>query len=215
MPEIFLDPVVEIAIDGRTFLDDIAAKLIIDDHNRLNRLFAEEALDPPILIWNAMSSQLPVPPLPFLLTYWSQLPRTRDIPLASAIDPHSMKSALGHVMLLDVLGRGEDFRYRVYGTNIAERSGFDMTGKRTSEIQTSGYVSKFFLAVYRAVAARRQYVYTQHNPPTEVSAETWDRLILPLADENGEVSRILVGNVAGPWRSTLVLPNTNILPHRP
>ena len=190
---------------GSIFLDSIASDLVRGDYASLDALFTSEALDPPVLIWEPDPAQLPVDPLPDLLAYWYDLPRIGDLPAAGALDPLAMKGALGHLMLLDVISDGQDFRYRVYGTKIAERSGFDMTGRLTSEINTSGYISRFFLAVYRAAMARRQAIYTRHNPPSEISARTWDRLVLPLVDDGGRISRILVGNVAGRWRSSLAV----------
>src|SRR3546814_18454171 len=70
-----------------------------------------------------------------------------------------MRPALGHIMLLDVLDGGADYRYRVYGSEIAQRAGFDMTGKCTSELPTGSLASLFFIAVYQAVLLRPQPVY--------------------------------------------------------
>lgn len=189
--------------DNSVHPDDMAQEVAANGRRSVDRLFAGEVLDPPVVIWQPMASDLPVKPLPFLLDYWHDLPRVEDLPLANAVDALSLGPALGDVMLLDVIDQGQDFRYRVYGSKIAEGANFDMTGRLTSEIQTSRYVSIFFLAIYRAAMIRREPVYTRHNPPVEVSAKTWDRLILPLAGKSGPVERILVGNVAGRWRSTL------------
>lgn len=185
------------------FLDPLATAVAGGDQLDLNRLFAAEGLEPPLIGWSPATGELPVAPLRFLNDYWRDLPKTCGLPQARAVDPLAMKPALGHIMLLDVLDGGADFRYRVYGSRIAQHSGFDMTGKRTSEIDTSKYVPVFFLCMYRAAMIRREAVYTRHNPPARVSVRTWDRLLLPLAGDDGSVRRVLAGNVAGDWRPVI------------
>lgn len=180
--------------------DHLAEAVARGDRRQLDELFAAEGLETPVIAWSPATVSLPDAALRFLNDYWRGLRNGDGLPLASAVQPPDMKPALGVIMLLDVLNGGEDFRYRVYGTRIAQYSGFDMTGRRTSEIRTSDYVSTFFLSLYRAAMIRREAVHTRHNPSAEVSARTWDRLILPLAGPDGEVGRLLVGNVAGAWR---------------
>ncbi|PJK30947.1 hypothetical protein CVT23_03530 [Minwuia thermotolerans] len=182
------------------FEDALATAVAGGDQLGLNRLFADEGLEPPLITWSPATNELPAAPLRFLNDYWRGLPKTGGLPQARAVDPLAMKPALGYIMLLDVLDGGADFRYRVYGSRIAQHSGFDMTGKKTSEIGSSNYVSVFFLCMYRAAMIRREAVYTRHNPAAHVSVRTWDRLLLPLAGDEGLVQRILAGNVAGDWR---------------
>lgn len=182
--------------------DALAAAVARGDETGLVKLFAAEDLEPPLICWSPSSSFLDIAPLRFLNDYWQRLPRADDgLPLAGAVEAMEMKPALGFIMLLDVLNEGEDFRYRVYGSRIAQQSGFDMTGRRTSEIGSSNYVSTYFLCMYRAAMIRREAVYTRHNPPPHVSVKTWDRLALPLVSPEGQIVRLLVGNVPGEWRS--------------
>src|SRR3546814_3279971 len=98
-----------------------------------------------------------------------------------------MRPALGHIMLLDVLDGGADYRYRVYGSEIAQRAGFDMTGKCTSELPTGSLASLFFIAVYQAVLLRPEPVYTWHQMPVDITVNTWHRLVLPLHGPDGTI----------------------------
>lgn len=50
------------------------------------------------------------------------------MPLASEIDALEMRPALGYGMLVEPVDGGADFRDRLYGSNLAAVSGFDMTG---------------------------------------------------------------------------------------
>jgi hypothetical protein len=159
------------------------------------RLFRQHGVGTPIVIWDPDPHAVPTPQLSFLLRHWEKL-RAADGHVAPArIDLADLAPAIDHVMLLDVERVGADFHYRFYGRAIAARSGFDMTGRRTSEIPTGRLASDFFLAVYRAVLARRLPVYTWHQMPVQVTMNTWHRLILPLSDEEGRVVQLLAGNV--------------------
>jgi len=88
----------------------------------------------------------------------------------------------------------------VYGTTIAERSGFDATGKLISELDLQP-MGPFFIASYRACFESRGYMFSRHVPPLRSHTTSWDRIILPLEGEGGQINRLLVGNVPGTWRA--------------
>lgn len=158
-------------------------------------LFDGYGVDPPIVVWNPEPHAVPTPQLSFLLRYWLGLQDSAGRVAPDRIDPLQMRPALGHIMLLDVLDGGANYRYRVYGSEIAQRSGFDMTGKCTSELPTGTLASLFFIAVYQAVLLRSQPVYTWHQMPVDITVNTWHRLVLPLHGPDGTVTRLLAGNV--------------------
>ncbi len=111
-----------------------------------------------------------------------------------------MRAALGYVMLLDVEDDAWDYRYRVYGTAIAQRSGFDATGRLLSELALRP-LEQFFIASYRACVLQSGYMFSRHVPPPRVHTTSWDRIILPLEDGEGVINRLLVGNVPGTWNA--------------
>ena len=158
-------------------------------------LFRQHGVDAPVVIWDPDPRAVPTRPLAFLLRHWEKLRAADGHVTPDRIDPAALAPAIGHVMLLDVEDGGRDFRYRLYGSTIARRSGFDMTGRRTSELPTGQLAADFFLAVYRAVLVRRLPVYTWHQMPVQVTVNTWHRLILPLTDADGQVVQLLAGNV--------------------
>jgi hypothetical protein len=148
----------------------------------------------PKVVWEPTIDLLEARPLRVLQDYWSDLAAGRAMPLASEIDPLDMREALGHVALLDVIEDGRDFRYRVFGTAIAAVSEFDLTGRNVSESPASAYIVEFALAIYRAACARKAPVFTEHGPAGTHEVHAWQRLILPLADKRGQVTRLLSGN---------------------
>jgi len=139
---------------------------------------------------------MPTRPLRFLAQFWSALTRDGELPHHDKIDPLALQPALGYLMLLDVIEGGMDFRYRLYGSTIANISGFDLTGRLMSEHPASTYVVEFNLAVTRAALRRRTPLYTTRNPLGAQDTKTWPRLALPFSDRDGAVARFLVGTVA-------------------
>jgi hypothetical protein len=133
--------------------------------------------------------------LRFLHSFWAELSGDGRIPLARSIDPLEMRPALGYIALIEPNADASDFRYRVFGSIIATVSGFDMTGRFFSAHPVSAYIGDFHHATYRAVMQRRAPIATTHRPPASQSMTTWTRLVLPLADGEGRINRLLAGIV--------------------
>ena len=108
------------------------------------------------------------------------------------MSPLDLRPALGYVLLLDVVEGGRDFRYRLFGSTVVNVSGFDMTGKLLSEHPASTYVTELSLAVGRAAVRRRTPVYTLRHPVGAKETNAWERLVLPLVDEDDNVMRLMV-----------------------
>ncbi|MDP6689768.1 MAG: PAS domain-containing protein [Alphaproteobacteria bacterium] len=142
-------------------------ELISESFSKIPEYFQEVGTPTPEIIWSPSQAELEEEVLRVLLTYWRGLPRGRNLPLASKVDPLEMRPALGYVMLLDVEDDGWDYRYRVYGTSIAERSGFDATGKLLSELALRP-MEPFFLASYRACVLQSSFMFARHIPPLRV-----------------------------------------------
>jgi hypothetical protein len=128
-----------------------------------------------------------------LLEYWRGLPRSGDLPAAEAIDPAALVFILGWLMIMDPIEGGADFSYRLYGTNIAEVMGRDLTGCKLSD--SFPQVAAFAGSVYRDAMRHRRPVLTRHTPPRQIVVSRWERLILPFSAPDGSVGRFLVGAV--------------------
>lgn len=92
---------------------------------------------------------------------------------------------LGNVMVLEFLPDREDFRYRLYGSRIAERTGFDMTGKCVSDFRSA--IGDFFRGQYLKaigdgilIASRNPYLHSR--APCD-----WERVICPVQDRGRQV----------------------------
>jgi len=158
--------------------------------------FLKLGLRAPVVTWDPQPEDLPTKQLPFLLRYWQSLRDANGCVAPGQIDPFALKPVLGHVLLIDVLEDGADFRYRLYGSEVARVAGFDMTGKRTSEMATGPLASGFYLAGYRALLVRRQPLFTWHEMPMQITINSWERIVLPLTDESGRIARLITCNIA-------------------
>lgn len=170
----------------------LASAVARENYLKIRYMFWAESLKTPKVTWDPRPDQLKVGLLANVLGYWNEIRGDRELPSPDDIDPYDFKYALGYIMLLDVLNRGEDFHYRLYGSEIAAAYRRNLEGHRTSEFKD--FIGKFSMAIYRAVLIRRIPVFTEHQPPPNVFVKSWRRLILPLA-KNGEIVRLLVGSV--------------------
>src|SRR5215469_4521897 len=75
------------------------------------------------------------PKLRQLYDYWDGRRGGRQLPSRGDIDPVDMRFAIGDVILADVIeGDPPRFRIRLHGTNLSERTNFDLTGKMLDEM---------------------------------------------------------------------------------
>ena len=147
-----------------------------------------------------MVTRSPAPSAPkaasnrFLLNYWhSQC--GGGLPPIAAIDPVRLAPALGRILVVEPVDHGADFRYRLFGTEIAAVSGIELTGKLVSEHPQGPEVVCLGIALYRAMMERPEPVLTV-SIPYFAGFSRWERMVLPFTGRDGRVGRFVVGNVA-------------------
>lgn len=141
-----------------------------------------------------MPSELAVsigtPSLRRLYAYWNEQRRTREFPSRRDIDPLDFPYVLGHIMLLDVLREPLRFRFRVYGTKLAARAGYDMTGKMAHDVPNTAHRAALLercgglIEGRAALAHLGQQIIGEHAVP-------YESLWLPLSDDGRNVTMIL------------------------
>jgi len=131
------------------------------------------------------------PILSKLLHYWrakgaaDRLPRRRDI------DPAEIPDVLPHLLLIDAGDGG--YRCRLCGTALAESYGRELTGKTFAEAFTPEGAARatahcdLIRALRKPVVVHNEYANARGNKLVA------NRLLLPLADDEVVVNRILVG----------------------
>lgn len=125
-----------------------------------------------------------------LHAYWLARATGRAMPLRADIDVIGMKRWLGHLMLVDVLQGGADFRYRLYGSNVASLFGRDRTHQLASTLPN--HSRETVTAEYRRVVETSQPHYVRHRRTLPRGSAEIAKLILPLGDDSG-VHMLLAG----------------------
>lgn len=108
----------------------------------------------------------------------------------ASFDMFDLRPWFGNIMILDPVDGGADFRYRMYGSDIAAFSGFDMTGKRVSDFR--GAVGAFVRDTYKHALDERALIYTQHSSVHSRYRCIWHRIICPVL--KGDAPQIVACN---------------------
>lgn len=129
-----------------------------------------------------------------LWDYWNKHRRSGSVAEYDWINPAEFNRAMGYVLLMEPNEEVTDFRYRVYGSRVAERFGAEMTGKWVSSFK--GVQKLLSISQYALSATVRRPMYSEHIfSRAEYTKTLWCRLILPMQNESGNLDRILVGNI--------------------
>ncbi len=130
------------------------------------------------------------PRLRSLLSFWDDRRGGRTMPGREAIDPLALREWLGHLLLIERLGDG-DFRYRVYGTGLAEFYGRDLTGKTTASLRPE--VRSLVRGEYERVCQSGLPLLVCHQRRVHEQRLPVEKLILPFSSDGAAVDRLLAG----------------------
>lgn len=134
-----------------------------------------------------------------LYDYWHVRRGTNGLAPRCAIDPLEMpRAVLPQVMITEVMP-GEDrprYRYRLVGTGMVEAAGFDPTWRFLDEVLPGSY-GTYVLELYDEMIRARRPLYSESDyvalGAPQSTERTTQRLMLPMADEDGEVRSVLSG----------------------
>ncbi len=128
-----------------------------------------------------------------LYALWRSLPETP--PNFSHFKPGIVDPAiLPNSVLMDVLGGGKDYKFRVYGTAHVTHFGADLTGRTVSDVEKVNPASKVIRQVYDMVLAERDAVFftlDYLNRNDVIKRATG--VMLPLAGDDGKINRLYGG----------------------
>jgi len=129
-----------------------------------------------------------------LHVWWARCRGRAALPNHERIDPFDLRQWLGDLVILEPEHRkGQlDFRYRLFGARLAGRTGFDANGKTLRTFPMDTNARQFVFATHCAVLSRQEPLLVSHVPSSQVPFSIWERLILPFADDDGNVARLLV-----------------------
>jgi Virulence factor BrkB/PAS domain len=114
------------------------------------------------------------------------------MPLKRDLDPTEIPPRLlPHLQLIDVVGDGARFRYRLIGTSLVDTYGKDYTGSYVDEL-VSGDRLTFIDQTYRTVCQLKAPVFSHNHYRTIRDTDLIaNRMYLPLTNDGIEVHYIL------------------------
>lgn len=130
-----------------------------------------------------------------LIDYWRRKKPGGKLPGRAHIDPTEIPDLLPHIGLIDVIGGGSDFRYRLLGTYLNQIFGEDFTGTKVSETKVGEY-GDLLIDLYRsALLANGPIISDSIFEFREKNHLKIRRILLPLARDGKEVDMILFMNI--------------------
>jgi len=129
-----------------------------------------------------------------LFRYWDKKRNGRAMPARRDIDPIEMgPKLLPHLMLCELAEQGSRIRFRLVGTLLVKRLGYDPTGKWLSDLPKSDYLDFLGRMVRQS--------YAKAAPIFAASTFRWgangrldaQHLLLPLTTDGGEPGIVMVG----------------------
>lgn len=128
-----------------------------------------------------------------LLNYWEARRGPRNFPARKDIDPLDLADLLPHVFLIDVLEAAPFFRYRLTGTMVDEIHGQNLTGKTPQDIQTQEIAAAVEQQCRQVVQQRGPHCAHVRLIADDQSFWHFERLILPLSDDDRTINMLLCG----------------------
>jgi hypothetical protein len=133
------------------------------------------------------------PNLRRLYEYWVEKRGERDMPARANIDPLDITYIVGNVIMVDVIeGDPLRFRIRLHGTNLAQRVGYELTGKMLDELPINDFRA-LAQQSFTWVANKRQPLHSRRDRIIDGRFAKYETVIMPLSDDGERVNRLLVG----------------------
>lgn len=125
-------------------------------------------------------------------SYWTELCAGASMPERGAFDIlEAPRALLGHLILLDVLEGGQDFRYRVVGTEIVEEIGREFTGETVLEYHARHESREVVDGYGDVVRTGMPHLYDGSLYDLGRDYVTYERLAVPIKGEGGGIAFIL------------------------
>lgn len=125
------------------------------------------------------------------LEYWRSRRGERSMPRRADIDPVAIPRLLPYLRITEVVEGGKRFRYRLVGTEVVEKHGWDYTGSYLDEVLKGDHLA-IVASGYRTVIRERRpaFVRSRYITPRQVEMVS-NRVLMPLSEDGVEVNMIL------------------------
>src|SRR5882724_3611992 len=135
------------------------------------------------------------PLLQRLLADWQVRRQGRLLPSRRDFDPLDLKYILGKLLLVDVEREPLRFRFRLVGTELAARSGVELTGRTLDDYPSPEYREFMRRRYTQTVDERRPLSSVQTRLVVDDQIRRYEALLLPLAADGETVDMLMIGIV--------------------
>jgi hypothetical protein len=130
------------------------------------------------------------PQLKDLYQFWLSLCEDETLPMAADLDPADLRPWIDNLVVLDVSVDGNAFTYAYYGRSFSNAFNADKIGQSIDDLP--GDQAGLLKAEYDRVVRERLPTTRVYTADFDGQTQTWERLVLPLFDSQGEVEKLLV-----------------------
>lgn len=132
------------------------------------------------------------PNLQRLYDYWTLKCGIRKMPSRDDIDPLDITYIFGNVTLVDVIeGEAPRFRIRLLGTNLAQRAGYELTGKILDELPATEFRT-LVEQRWNEVAGSGVALKCGRDAVFDERSYRYKSVILPLSPDGEAVNMLMV-----------------------
>lgn len=133
------------------------------------------------------------PKLQRLYQDWLGRRRGRALPARGDFDILDLKYIQGDLSLLDVLVEPLRFRFRVHGSNAADRLRVDLTGKSLDDHPDAEHREISTQSCEEAVATKAPQRLLRDRFHFRLRVLRWEGLVLPLSADGRSVDTLMIG----------------------
>lgn len=129
----------------------------------------------------------------WLLSYWSKLRHGAALPLSDKVSPEEIESCRDDLTVLDVEAHNGAHQFRIFdhGKNVGAMYAGQCAGKLLVETLTDAARAPTLETYEQAVHSRKPVYTVSHISDADGRPVIYERLLLPLANAEGRVVRIL------------------------
>lgn len=132
-----------------------------------------------------------------VLKMWNDIRNSGRFPVRGDFPPEKLVGFLGKVLLIEVHEQAPRFRFRLFGSEISQRFGRDLTGKSLDDLKAPLY-REMVRRHYEEVVASGQPSLYEITGIREMRRRRYQRLLLPLFGDNNQVVMLLAVSLSLP-----------------
>lgn len=136
-------------------------------------------------------SEIRRPELRYLLQVWETSRLGGELPLRHRFAPVDVADLMSNLLFVEVIGSRPRFRYREVGVELIRIYGSDFTDRYIDEMPR--LFRTFAEPAYREVIAGRDATHGSFRFVQNWWIATYERLMLPLLDDDGAIAEVAVG----------------------